>query len=74
MIFKPLYALKCKSGLLVPETLARTVSECWGLSFDHVAFAEGEKWRERYWKRWRPAMLSAKRLGYSIVRVKLVED
>ena len=68
-----MYALKFPSGKLVTSTLSHTREECWGKSFDHVAYAEGTAWRSKFWKRWNPSLTAAKKKGYKMVKVKLVE-
>jgi hypothetical protein len=68
-----MYALKLKSGALASDTLAFSKTECWGKAYDHVAYYEGEEWGRKYWKRWEASLRSARKLGYRIVSVKLVE-
>lgn len=68
-----MYVLKLPSGTLVPDTFSMTKSECWGKSFPWVALSEGAEWRERFYKRWEHSLKSARKLGYRMVKVKLVE-
>jgi hypothetical protein len=61
------------NGRFKPWTFAETRHECWSIAFVSVANAEGLEWQRRYWKRWSPSIRSARRRGWRVVRVRLVE-
>ena len=67
------YCLKTPRGKLYEHTLAPSKHKCWGKSFETAAFSLGSSWRERYWKRWDQSLRSARKHGYRIVKVKIVE-
>lgn len=65
--------LKRPDGLYDAETFAPNSDQCWVAAFDVVARELGDEWRAKFWKRWRPSIESARRRGYRIVKVRLVE-
>jgi len=78
-----LWTLKSPAGKLVWQTLAHHDTEChdkpedavWSAGgYSWVATQEGEQWQKITWKKWAESIASAKRLGWSFVRVTLSED
>jgi hypothetical protein len=78
-----LWVLKSPAGKLVWQTLANHDTEChdkpedavWSAKgYSWVATQEGEQWQKTTWKKWAESITSAKKLGWSFVRVILSED
>lgn len=67
------WVLKTPKGRIIAETFARTRGGCWNLGFEEVALRQGDEWRREFWKRWGPSVADAERIGYRMVRVKLIE-
>lgn len=68
-----LYALKSPGGWLMPETVAMTDRGCWTKSFDILYAGDPDFW-SRYWKRVAESRRAARRKGYRVVKVHLVES
>lgn len=69
-----LYCLRDFHGTLYPETIATTKTEVWGKDcYSIVAQHEGVMWARKYWKKWDSSIAAAKKLGWTIVPVKLTE-
>jgi hypothetical protein len=64
-----LWALKHPDGQLDSGTASPDRSECWSISWWRLPLA----WREKYEYRWDASIKAAARLGYKMVRCKLVE-
>jgi len=63
------FALRTPSGNLLAETVCLTVGECWLDSFPMMP----TEFCNKYWKRWNASRAAAKRIGYVIVPVDIVE-
>jgi hypothetical protein len=68
-----LYALKCPDGDIDEQTIAPSLTECWGRAFDVVASREGLEWQRKYWKKWDESKRDARRRGYIMVLVEIAE-
>jgi len=67
-----LWCLESPKGELYWNTLAGSQGEVWGDGgFETVALEEGDKWRNRYWKKWDASIRNAKKLGWKFVRVEI---
>lgn len=64
------WALMTPSGI-DPWTVRPTKDTCWEESFNVVSEAIGQGWTGRFWKRWTPAIRSASKHGYRMVRVEI---
>ena len=63
------FAMRAPDGTLWPYTIADDKDRCWALAYDHM----GEAFCARYWKRWEASIAAARRNGYRIVPVDVVE-
>ena len=68
-----LYCLETPEGFLIASTLSNTKSDVWGKSFDFVANRTPD-FEAKYWKKWDASLAAAKKLGYKIIKVKLVKE
>lgn len=68
------WCLKMPSGALDLSSVRPTKVAVWDATFNTVAWALGEPWRQKYWKRWDASVRSAAREGFQIVRVRIVEE
>ena len=63
------YAVKGPRGRINPNTVATTADECWAKGFNFMP----ETFRASYWKRWNASKAAAKKLGYRVTRVVVVD-
>lgn len=78
-----LFCLKSPRGTLLYQTITKwdgpkaelcsMEESVWVNSFSKVAQLEGDEWAVRFWKKLHPSMASAMKLGYSFVRIGLIE-
>lgn len=77
-----IYCLLGPDNKLIESTIGETYDDCWGKSFSHVADyfnSHGFKYRgkyhtdfrERFWKKWAPALNCALNNGFDIVECRL---
>lgn len=66
------WALKSPEGIIFPNTLGRSKTDVWAEAFMEVASRE-KGFSDKYWHRWDASLRAAKKLGYSIVKVELIE-
>lgn len=67
------WALKLPNGDLEASCFGRTRDECWEYTFEFVANRVGGSFRENAWGRFRETIKDADKLGYKMVKVRLVE-
>lgn len=72
MIVKHGWVLKNKRGKLYYDTFASDKASCWSEAFHNIEW-ERKSFRTRYWESWNHCVREAKKLGYELVKVKLVE-
>jgi hypothetical protein len=63
------WALEGPTGWLIDGTFGRTRNDSWGYGF----MVMPEDFRTKYWKRWDASIRAAAKLGYRLVRVKVVK-
>ena len=69
-----LYVLVGPDGEPCYWTVHLTADEAWVDGFETVAATLGHEWRERFWKRIGPSRISARRLGWRVVKCHIVLD
>lgn len=67
-----IYALKSPDGSLIDQTVAQSASDAWHLSYSYL-FDLDEEFGRRYWHKWEAFKRAARRLGWEVVPVKIVE-
>jgi len=67
------YCLKTPHGRIVSCTFGYDKQDCWARAFEFIATVEGAEWRRRYWKRWDASKRAAKKRGWKIVPVEIIE-
>lgn len=67
-----LYCLVTPRGKFVESTVSADKGECWSRSFDYLCLKLGPEFSTKYWKRWDESIAAGRKLGYKIVKVKLV--
>jgi len=65
------WMLQTPEGHLVAGTLTEEKDQAWMKAFPYVAGQLGEEWTARFWKRWNPAIRSAHRKGWRIVKLEI---
>ena len=70
---KTWYALKSPAGAIYPTTVASNRRNVWAYAGFARVCSERPGFQERYWKRWEPSLRAARRLGYRIVPVEVVD-
>jgi hypothetical protein len=66
-----MWALKTPTGDIVEATVAPTRTQAWGNAFDFLAKSE-PSWELRSIRQWEASVAFARRLGYRLVRVRVV--
>lgn len=66
------YVLKSPDGSLIDQTVAQSASDAWHLGYSYL-FDLDEEFGRRYWHRWDAFKRAARRLGWSVVPVSLIE-
>lgn len=64
------WCLKRPNGKLVPDTFSVDKDSAWSKAFVHLC---DKPWMKKYWKKWRESIAAAKKRGWVIVPVWLVE-
>ncbi|MCZ2113567.1 MAG: hypothetical protein LC131_07005 [Anaerolineae bacterium] len=67
-----LYALKSPDGNLIDQTVAQTSGDAWHLGYSYL-FDLDKEFGRRYWHKWNAFKRAARRLGWKVVPVKIVE-
>lgn len=67
------WALKLPDGSIDARTFDVSRSNCWASAFWVVCTFLGKEWESRYYARWDPSIRAARKLGYRMVRVNLIE-
>lgn len=67
-----LWVLRAPNGKLIVHTASTTRGEAWVAGFQYVA-SMNPYFGNKYWKRWDASLLAARKLGWRIVRARLVE-
>lgn len=66
------YCLRYPDGSLEAETARAHKEECWIEGF-WVVCGLVKGFEQKYWKKWNPSIMAAKKLGYEIVECNLVK-
>jgi len=66
------WILKGKNGKLFAETFQPDKASCWSESFITIENRHNG-FRAAHWKQWDDSIKAAKKLGYTMVRAKVVE-
>jgi hypothetical protein len=64
------WCLKRPNGKLVPETFSDDKEEAWSNAYNYLC---DKSWMKKYWKDWDGSVEAAKKRGWIIVPVWLVE-
>lgn len=67
------WALRLPNGTLSADSFATTRDMCWDYAFEYLSERLGHEWRSDNWHRWRASIKTAEKLGYKMVKVRLVE-